>query len=329
VQVRMILDAFGSRRLTEHDRRRLRSAGIQLAFYNAPRWSAPRRVFLRDHRKLLLIDGRVGFTGGAGITDYFSPDVSPNGYWQDCMVEMRGPVLTDWHLLFGTTWARCCRQPLDVAAQATTPLSPGESGRVVSSSGLGRKDILRSVLKRIRGAHGRVWIATAYFLPSLRLSRALGNAARRGLDVRLILTGPHTDAPSVQSVSRLLYRHLLASGVVIYEYQQRFLHCKLTLCDDWTSIGSSNLDRWGTLWNLEANQEIESPDFAQQAAAVCEQICARSVILRRPEDVNPSWIAYVRRSLARSIFVWSSRELVRLRRLKDRRTTSRPASSRL
>ncbi len=320
VKVHLILDAFGSRRLTEHDRMRLRVSGVHLALYNAPRWNAPRSMLFRDHRKLLLIDGRVGFTGGVGLTDYFSPDASPNGYWQDCMVEMYGPVLTDWHVLFSETWGRCCRQPLDVAARPVAPLIPGVTGRLVSSSGLGRKDILRSVIKHVRAAQARVWVATAYFLPSIRLSRALRKAARRGVDVRLILTGPYTDAPSVQSVSRLLYRHLLASGVVIYEYQQRFLHCKLTLCDDWTSIGSSNLDRWGTLWNLEANQEIESPEFAQQAAALCAQICAQGIVLQRPEGLKPNWVAYLRRVLARMIFAWSGRELTRLRRLRTRRT---------
>src|SRR5262249_28766749 len=152
-------------------------------------------------------------------------------YWEDLMVEMKGPVLTDWHVLFAKTWGQCRRQALDIAPPRPEPSTGGECGRVVRSSGLGRKDLGRSVIEHMRAANTRIWIATAYFWPSIRLRRALRAAAQRGVDVRLILTGAHTDAPAVRSISRLFYARILASGVVIYEYQQRFLHCKLVLCD--------------------------------------------------------------------------------------------------
>jgi cardiolipin synthase len=316
VRVRALFDAFGARRFRERDRNRLREAGVDLVLYNIPRWDAVGRLFLRDHRKLLIVDGAVGFTGGAGITDWFNPDARPEDYWEDCMVEMSGPVLSDWHRLFARTWRRCRHQRLDVAPQRPPPLIPGECGRVASNSGLGRKELARSVIEHIRGADTRVWIATAYFWPSIRLRRALRSAAQRGLDVRLILAGSHTDAPAVRSMSRLFYASLLASGVVIYEYQQRFLHWKLVLCDDWTSIGSSNLDRWELLWNLDANQEIDSTDFARQVASHCVQICAQSTILRSPESVRTGWSAYLWRGVAGVMLAWSERELLRLRRLR-------------
>jgi phosphatidylserine/phosphatidylglycerophosphate/cardiolipin synthase-like enzyme len=316
VRVRALFDALGSRGLQQRDRARLREAGVDLALYNVPQWNALGRLFLRDHRKLLIVDGTVGFTGGAGITDLFNPEASPESYWQDFMVEMRGPVLTDWHALFAKTWGRCRRQALDIAPPPPAAFTNGECGRVVSSSGLGRKDLGRSVIEHIRAAHTRVWIATAYFWPSIRLRRALRIAAQRGLDVRLILTGPHTDAPAVRSVSRLFYARLLASGVVIYEYQQRFLHCKLVLCDEWTSIGSSNLDRWGILWNLDANQEIDSPSFARQVADNCRLICAQSTVLQSAESVTNSWSAYLWLGVARIMFAWSARAVLRLRRLR-------------
>lgn len=316
VRVRALFDAFGARRFRERDRKRLREAGVELVLYNIPRWDAVGRLFLRDHRKLLIVDGTVGFTGGAGITDWFNPDALPEDYWEDCMVEMRGPVLADWHALFRRTWSRCRRQRLDVAPHQPAPSIPGECGRVVSNSGLGRKELAQSVIEHIRGAGTRVWIATAYFWPSIRLRRALRSAAQRGLDVRLILAGSHTDAPAVRSMSRLLYARLLASGVVIYEYQQRFLHCKLVLCDNWTSIGSSNLDRWELLWNLDANQEVDSEDFAGQVASHCVQICAQSTILRSPESVRTSWSAYLWQGVARVMLAWSERQLLRLRRLR-------------
>src|SRR5579862_8890397 len=115
VRIRAVFDAFGSRNLLERDRERLREAGVDLVFYNAPRWGAMSRWFLRDHRKLLLVDGTVGFTGGAGIADWFNPDAAPEQYWEDCMVEMSGPVVADWHALFARTWRRCRQEPLDIA----------------------------------------------------------------------------------------------------------------------------------------------------------------------------------------------------------------------
>jgi cardiolipin synthase len=314
VRVRALLDAFGARGLTGADRARLRDSGVMLVFYNEPRWASFASIFLRDHRKLLTVDGATAFTGGAGLTDVFSPDARPDSYWWDCMVEMRGPVLNDWHVLFASTWRRCLHQKLDIAPRRPAPLHPGESGRVVASAGLGRKDLSRSVVRRVRRANRRVWLATAYFWPSIRLRRALRRAARRGADVRRVVTGPHTDTPIVRSVGRLFYARLLANGVVIYEYQQRFMHCKLILCDDWASIGSSNLDRWGALWNLDANQEIESVNFARQVEATFAQICQDSAVLRHTSDVAHPWSVYFWRQLARLVFAWSARARQRLRR---------------
>jgi phosphatidylserine/phosphatidylglycerophosphate/cardiolipin synthase-like enzyme len=127
-----------------------------------------------------------------------------------------------------------------------------------------------------------VWLATAYFIPSTKLRRALRRAASRGVDVRLLLPGPITDHPAVRYASRRFYARLLRYGVRIFEYQGRFMHTKVALADDWTTIGSSNVDRWNLRWNLEANQEIEDRGFAAQTLAMlqedfthCEEILYR------------------------------------------------------
>jgi len=114
VRVRALFDAFGARGLREADRARIRAARVDLVFFNTPRWRTFPRLFLRNHRKLLLIDGAVGFTGGTGLADMFSPDARPDSYWLDCIVEMAGPVLDDWHRLFARTWWRSTRRELDV-----------------------------------------------------------------------------------------------------------------------------------------------------------------------------------------------------------------------
>jgi phosphatidylserine/phosphatidylglycerophosphate/cardiolipin synthase-like enzyme len=312
--VRVLFDAFGARGLKDADRARLRAAGVDLVFFNVPRWRAFPRMFVRDHRKLLVVDGTAGFTGGASLTDVFSPDVQPDSSWWDCMVEIAGPVLDDWHALFARTWKRCAHRELDVVRQPSAALQPGERGRVAASAGLGTKEVGRSVIKRVRKAKIRVWIATAYFWPSNQLRRALRRAARRGVDVRLLLPSARTDAPVARGVGRLFYARLLSSGVAIYEYQPSFLHAKLVLCDDWVSIGSSNLDRWEILWNLDANQEIDSPAFARQVEGTFVQIFDRSVVLRDASDVERPWSALLWRLLARAILAWSTRAVSRLRR---------------
>jgi phosphatidylserine/phosphatidylglycerophosphate/cardiolipin synthase-like enzyme len=132
---------------------------------------------------------------------------------------------------------------------------------------------------RIDGARARVWIMSAYFVPSRRLRRTLERAARRGVDVRLLVPGPRTDHPWVRHAARRLYGRLLEAGVHIYEYQPRTLHGKMVICDDWVSIGSANLDRWSFRWNLEANQEIDDVAFAANAARVFAGDCELSVPL--------------------------------------------------
>ena len=265
VQVNLLLDDFGSRLLSRHDRQRLLDSGAELAFYNPLAHNHWRRNLLRNHRKLLIIDGARAFTGGAGITDLFSAALHPTDYWHELMLEIRGPLVADWQTLFSNTWRDVAGQPLDLPPANPQPFPDGASGRVAANGrSFYQADIVRSLFKRVRRARQRIWLATAYFLPSWKLRRALKRRARAGVDVRLLLPGPHTDHPSVRRLSQRHYGSLLRSGVRIFEYQPRFLHAKVQLCDNWASIGSSNLDRWNLRWNLEANQELIDPVILQQ-----------------------------------------------------------------
>jgi cardiolipin synthase A/B len=144
----------------------------------------------------------------------------------------------------------------------------GPDGRVLGHHRGGGQTVMRAVLAEIGKARRRVWIATAYFAPTGRLRRALKRAARRGVDVRLLLAGPCHDHPAIWHAVRRFYGRLLYGGVRIFEYQPRFLHAKMVLCDDWVSIGSSNLDHWALRWALDANQATMDPALAGQVAAV-------------------------------------------------------------
>ncbi len=265
VRVCLMLDGFGALGLRRADRRRLRAAGVELRFFNPLAPGKGIANLLRDHRKLLLADGRVAFVGGAGLTDDFAPE-APRGPWRELMLEIEGPVVADWQLAFARTWRRFGPELALAAPAPCAPDPQGAPGRLALSEARQRSVLASGVLRRIDGACVRVWIMSAYFVPSRRFRKVLRRTARRGVDVRLLLPGPRTDHPWVRQAARRFYGKLLRSGVTIWEYQPHMLHAKMILCDDWVSVGSSNLDRWSFRWNLEANQEIVSAAVAEAAA---------------------------------------------------------------
>ena len=278
LEVCLALDGFGSLGLATADRTRLRQAGVDLRFYNALSWRKQLlQNFRRDHRKLLIVDGRLAFVGGAGLTDEFAGVRGKGPPWRDQMVEISGPVLIDWQRAFVQTWRRCGGTlRLPEPPQKVGEESVGASGRVALSEAAARSVIARDVVHRIENARERAWVMSAYFVPSRRFRKALRRTARRGVDVRLLVPGPLTDHPWVRDAARRFYGKMLRNRVRIFEYQPRVLHGKMTICDDWVSVGSSNLDRWSFKWNLEANQEIMDAAFAADAAEVFENDCRQA-----------------------------------------------------
>ena len=266
VRVCLLLDDFGCLGLNGNDRARLQQRGVELVRYNPLRFGALRRNLFRDHRKLIVIDDDCAFVGGAGLTDAFDPQSDPEHYWHDVLVEIRGPLVTDWQAVFDHNWRHWAQSaPVTVTP---CPKSGPQVGRVSLAGSKTSTTITGTLLQRIGRARQRIWLASGYFVPSWKLRRRLARAARRGIDVRLLLPGPFTDHPAVRHAGRRFYRQLLRAGVRIYEYQPRFQHAKVGLIDDWVTVGSSNLDRWNLRWNLEANQEIDAPDFAAETAAM-------------------------------------------------------------
>jgi len=269
VAVEVLLDDFGARTFGSGDRERLERGGVEVVFYNVMGYAKRFRNLLRDHRKLLVVDGVTAFVGGAGLTDAFWPE-PPRPPWRETMLQVEGPVVGDWEELFTDVWTRFAGRKLVRPAATREARTEGQRGRVVASRGLRRHEISRSVHQRVAGAKRLVWISTPYFVPSWNLRRALQRAARRGVDVRLLLPGPVTDHPTVRHAGRRYFGRLLRDGVRIFEFQPRFLHAKTVLCDEWASVGSSNLDRWTPRWNLDANQEVDDARFAREAEAMLE-----------------------------------------------------------
>jgi cardiolipin synthase A/B len=307
VGVRLVFDGFGSLGLSQADRRRLIDAGVELRLYNPVQLRKRLRNFLRDHRKLMIVDATVAFVGGVGLTDEFGVTGPPGWPWRDLVVEIHGPVVSDWQQAFARTWQRSGGElPLPLP-----PLDPlpgaGARARVVLSEAWYRSELANAVAKRIGAAKKRAWIMSAYFVPSRRFRKALRRAARRGVDVRLVVPGPLTDHPWVRQAARRFYGKLLRNGVRIFEFQPRVLHGKMTICDDWVSVGSSNLDRWSFKWNLEANQEIENTAFADMAAAVFEKDCGLSLQLDRRRWPQRAWVDRLQERLAGLLDRWLDR----------------------
>lgn len=285
VAVYVLLDDFGARRLWKKDRARLVQAGVQLCFYNPLHYGELRRNLFRDHRKLLIRDFQEAFVGGVGITDEFDSKTRGHSAWHEVMIKTMGPNVLDWCEVFKKTWDQWATQPLELPPQAAFPAAGSQAGHVAVSGKFGSPEIQRSFVKRIHTAERRVWMATAYFVPSWKLRRALRYAARHKVDVRLLLPGAHTDHPGVRHAGRRYYGRLLRAGVRIFEYQPRFLHAKVLLCDNWVSIGSSNVDRWNLRWNLEGNQEVEDTGFAEDVHSLLQKD-----ILESEEFLFERWI---------------------------------------
>jgi len=307
VKVCVLFDGFGSLKLAASYRRSLADAGVDLRTFNPIRLRMRLHNFLRDHRKLLLVDGLTAFVGGVGLTDEFAIADRPGQPWRDLMVEISGPVVADWQRAFGRTWRRSGGVLGFPDPPPCADIADGADGRVALSEARERSVLANGVFRRIAAARTRAWIMSAYFVPSRRFRKALRRASRRGVDVRLVVPGPLTDHPIVRQAARRFYGKLLRNGVRIFEYQPRVLHGKMTICDDWVSVGSSNLDRWSFKWNLEGNQEIENEAFANVAAAVFARDCEQSLELDPKRWPKRAWLDRLQERFAGWLDRWLDR----------------------
>jgi len=289
VQAYLLLDDYGAIGLRQSDRDRLIHKNISIVYYNKLHSHSTLynlyRIFLlhkehslyRNHRKLLLVDGKTAFVGGTGLVDEFDPPGHPEMQWRETMVRIQGPVVADWQQLFTSSWNKSTAQTLNLPAVAPVEHADAQRGRITVNDIEPFSEVLLSLTWQISHARQRVWFATAYFVPGWRIRRKLKRAAKSGVDVRLLLPGSITDHPGVRYISHRLYGRLMRNGVRIFEYQPRFFHAKSVLCDDWVTIGSSNFDRWNLRWNLEANQEMKDETLAVQVKEMFEQDFASSV----------------------------------------------------
>ncbi|WP_263262528.1 cardiolipin synthase ClsB [Pseudomonas sp. RIT-PI-S] len=293
VRVEVLVDGYGSAELSADTLRALSEAGVRVLAFDPskPMLGMRTNLFRRLHRKIVVVDGEIGFVGGINFCADHLGDFGPMAK-QDYAVQVRGPIVADLH--------KATLELMDQTSQVDRQHKPWLTERVPLQADSAHAKILLSVrdnnrhtadieahyLNAIRGARERILIANAYFFPGYRLLRELRNAARRGVKVTLILQGM-PDMPLVRLCSRLLYNYLLRDGVVIREYKTRPLHGKVALVDrHWSTVGSSNLDPLSLSLNLEANLVIDDPTFnaklydhlAELAQKECKSIPLQRVL---------------------------------------------------
>ncbi|MGP1375390.1 MAG: phospholipase D-like domain-containing protein [Almyronema sp.] len=281
IRIQLVVDSFGARSLSSRYWQKLRSAGVEVRFFNAFSWRSPTDFLARNHRKLLIIDQTKALVGGAGISDMW--DGGENGEikpWLDTEVCIQGPVLTRLKGLFLQHWldagesvnlADIGWQIDSATANESLLVTAGEDPSFRGSS-------IRSLIQLYAlSARRRLWIASPYLLPEQNTRQILIQAARQGVNVRILTMGSLSDKPYVYYASRELYGELLSNGIEIYEYQPSMMHAKLILIDqDWVSLGSANLDPRSFFHNDELNFSTAQPFVVNQLEQLFLQAFTKS-----------------------------------------------------
>jgi cardiolipin synthase len=271
VPTRVLVDWMGSQKLGDSLEQQMRSAGVEIVKFHPLRWYNLDRLNHRTHRKLLIVDGRVGFTGGIGIADLFAGNAQDEDHWRDSQFRAEGPVVGQMQAAFLDNWVQTGGGLLDGPAYFPPLDSVGSQGAqaVHSSPGDGTEKLRLMYLLAIASAERSLRIANSYFVPNTLLVDMLVAARQRGVEVEIIVPGKIGDAAVVRRASRAKWGPLLEAGVRIYEYQPTMYHDKVMIVDDyWVTVGSTNLDNRSFRLNDEANLNVFDEEFARAQAAV-------------------------------------------------------------
>ncbi|MHC1725023.1 MAG: cardiolipin synthase [Syntrophobacteraceae bacterium] len=315
VQVNLLYDSFGSMTTPDSFFQRLRDGGVQVVEFNPVNPGKVKKgkaweLTNRDHRKILVVDGAVAFTGGVNISDVYSGSSairSPRGKkeepWRDTHVRIEGPAAQRLQWLFMKTWERqkgpalsgrdyfpYVKQAGDTIVRVVGSL-PGEENRL----------IFMMYMSAITHAKNSIYLTTPYFIPDRQMTKALKDAAARGVDVKILLPG-FSDSPWVFHAGRHYYARLLKAGVQLYERRGGMLHAKTAVIDGvWSTVGSNNLDTQSLLTNDEANAVILGREFADSMQAMFERD------LNESDQINLE--EWKKRPLDNRLKEWSARLL--------------------
>lgn len=270
VAVHVLLDWVGSSKMDKRYLNTLRDAGAEVIQYHKPHWTGLGRMNNRTHRKLLVIDGHIGFTGGVGIAPEWTGHAQDEKHWRDTHFRVVGPVVGHMQAVFMDNWVKATGNVLhgpDYFPEVD-PAGDGLAHMFSSSPSGGSDDMQLMYLLAITAATHSIHLASAYFVPDKLTINAIVEAAKRGVKVQIITPGKRIDTHTVREASRACWGDLLRAGVEMFEYQPTMFHCKLLVVDAYlVSVGSTNFDSRSFKLNDEANLNIYDRDFAKQQTA--------------------------------------------------------------
>lgn len=307
VRVLILLDYVGSKPMKAELLDLLRDAGCELERFHPPDLLHPSRINNRTHRKLLVVDGRIGFTGGVGIGDNWRGHAQDREHWRDTHFRVTGPAVSQMQAVFMVNWIKTVGRVETAETFFPEPIPTGDTPAQMfhSSPDDGSESVRLMYLLGIRAAQKSIRLTQAYFLPDEQCRQALTDAVRRGVRVEIITPGRHNDSNAVRRGGRATWGELLGVGVRIYEYQPTMLHAKGMIVDSlWCAVGSANFDNRSFRLNDEANLNFLNADLARTLEEHFETDLTRS-----REITLEEWRA---RPLGERFVEWFSRRIRRL-----------------
>jgi cardiolipin synthase len=279
VEVRVMLDGLGSAFALDNSYvEELKRAGCSFAYYHpAPSWRLD-RLNRRTHRRVLVVDGRIGFTGGVGFSDEWQGDADSPEHWREVHARLEGPIVGNLQAAFQKHWLKEVGETLSGKGQFPELAPAGNlRAQVVASESFSAAPLSLVQAVAFSAAQKSIYITNAYCAPSGSQTRALVAAVERGVDVRLLLPGKHNDQPATKAAGRTAYGELLKGGVKIYEFQPTMIHSKTMVIDGVFSVfGSSNFDARSAQINEELDVTVYDEDFGREMQAVFERDLQRS-----------------------------------------------------
>ena len=292
VKCHVLLDWVGSAKMDQVLIDQLTAAGVQLKRFHPPHWSHLARLNNRTHRKLLVIDGRMGFTGGVGIAPAWTGRAQDPEHWRDTHVQITGPVVAQMQSVFLDNWVKVTGLVLHGKAYFPPLTEQGKTfAQMFSSSPSGGSESMQLMyLFSITAAAKSIDLSAAYFVPDDLTLAALVEAMKRGVKVRIIVPGAHIDSATVRRASRATWGPLLLAGATIAEYEPTMYHCKVMIVDGLlTSVGSTNFDNRSFRLNDEATLNLLDAEFAREQTEVFDADLAKSKTIGFVEWSNRPW----------------------------------------
>lgn len=273
VRVNLIIDWVGGMKMDDAQLQKMKDAGAHIEWFRPLRWYNLSRLNNRTHRKLLIVDGKVGFTGGVGIADVWQGHAEDPDHWRDMHFRVRGPVVAQMQAAFNDNWIKTTGEVLNGEDYFPRVERAGDMDAhlFISSPHGGSESMHLMYLMAIAAATQSIDMHASYFVPDELTEKALLSAIRRGVKVRVLVPGEHIDSETVRYASKKLWGNLLAQGAEVYEYEPTMMHVKMLIVDDLlVSVGSTNFDQRSFSLNDEASLNVYDATFAHSMTGVFE-----------------------------------------------------------